>query len=843
MRFSKAALPVLMCGMSFAQQPIGVTQVGIDGKNTGTQINYFSVATNGGTPQGDTPYFTAWGASSLFSIGGNGFPDQSGLPIIGTWNDGSTSAPDPACSGNLGLVQLSKLPALGVTATSGNTKITGWANCMSTYSAGGISTAPSGTWNDTLTWKGAVLAFRNNILLLPFFRQNNAGTSYGDASMVVSFDAGAHFVDYGRWQGYAVIGADCSAGTATLTLSSITSAGGETLANGNTVYVHDVGGGYDGQQASITVSGSTISYSITCPGTTPNSGYVALLDKYGSAPLGPLSGGYKMMWPVSAGGRMNTMKIINYGQDGNYPGGIEGACDPTQYVCFTAIDKTQSDWPMFFGRFPIANNGFFNKSAYEWYYCPGYTSYWPVEDSVCDFSQSANRTGTLANATVILHTGNASVWPGEREMLTYLPAFGSYLLSGITRDYQNIPPGGGRISWHWAPHPWGPFYPITQSSCVETGNGGATAYCDPGFNAALAFQAVTNSTAPPAMQLRYTADSFSYSSGGNPVFGEVDVATGRVPVNGMARRANYINTAQLGMGHRFVSGGMAGAIPRRGLSPNGGTYNIAWWTDVWDHGGDTYYPTRAVFRDVISGGTKYFGVYDQESPNPRYAHANSLVADGVQASSGGYSERMQSSFTDSTFSANAGNSSWTLMGAIKTTTIGAITGYAGMGGTVTGGTPTQITVTASQHTAGDLCIRWGTGNGHTDFCTTSGVITANTWYFFAVSASANGSGYPTITMYIGNGGTITEYGGVNMATSANGTTGGGLTKRCGSYCATTPAVLSDVVYLGTSYPGWYSIAGTNGEYGAYSGVVPGHVIREIYRTIRVDWARVGRGAI
>jgi hypothetical protein len=40
-----------------------------------------------------------------------------------------------------------------------------------------------------------------------------------------------------------------------------------------------------------------------------------------------------------------------------------------------------------------------------------------------------------------------------------------------------------------------------------------------------------------------------------------------------------------------------------------------------------------------------------------------------------------------------------------------------------------------------------------------------------------------------------------------------------------------------------SLNGVLGEVGVYSGAVPGHVIREIYRTLRVDWARVGRGAI
>jgi hypothetical protein len=40
-----------------------------------------------------------------------------------------------------------------------------------------------------------------------------------------------------------------------------------------------------------------------------------------------------------------------------------------------------------------------------------------------------------------------------------------------------------------------------------------------------------------------------------------------------------------------------------------------------------------------------------------------------------------------------------------------------------------------------------------------------------------------------------------------------------------------------------SINGTVGEAGLYYGVVPSHVIREIYRTLRTDWTRVGRGTL
>ncbi len=141
-------------------------------------------------------------------------------------------------------------------------------------------------------------------------------------------------------------------------------------------------------------------------------------------------------------------------------------------------------------------------------------------------------------------------------------------------------------------------------------------------------------------------------------------------------------------------------------------------------------------------------------------------------------------------------------------------------------------------------MAWGTNGNHADICTAGGVLTTGKWYFIAVSALANANGYPTISMYVAAGGTVAEYGGISMATSPTGTQLGNLTKTCATNCTTTPSVGSDAVYLALLTPGigGYQL-GTLGEFGLYSGVVPGFTVREIYRTLRADWARVGRGSI
>src|SRR5260370_11178170 len=117
---------------------------------------------------------------------------------------------------------------------------------------------------------------------------------------------------------------------------------------------------------------------------------------------------------------------------------------------------------------------------------------------------------------------------------------------------------------------------------------------------------------------------------------------------------------------------------------------------------------------------------------------------------------MEGNFADATFAANSGNASWTVMGVFNATTLGAILNSGVFNST---GAPWQVVLSASKHSAGDLCVAWGTSGNHADMCTAGGVLTTGQWYFITVSARANASGYPTITMYVGTTGMFTEYGG------------------------------------------------------------------------------------
>jgi len=810
MRFtSKAVFTTLLFGVAaFAQKPIGIPRF-ID-----PWIDGWALQTN---VSGDNEMATAWAANSMLSL----FPDPSGLPVLFPVNDSTVSG----THGNLHIMQLSKLAGIGVTATTGNTLFTP-VNLMTSYES---NTSPGGTWNDGLSWKGAVMAFRNNRLLAYFYRQVNAGNEFTDTSLVMSPDAGQTWVDYGRYNGYTVTAASCTSTTATLTATNALSAGQK-------IYVHDVGTVYNGKQTIATASGSQITYTVgTCAGASGSTGYFGILASDGSAPDGPL-GNYNMMWPASAGRQMVVPSPISYGQDGNYPTGIESACDPTVYVCGLSWDA-YSSWAVRLWRVPLGQE--MTKASYQWYYCPAYTPYWGVQETVCDGNNSTNWTSTISNSTVIFYSiTQTGLEPQQPYLMKYLPSHHSYLVASVSH-----PPGWvSRLAYQWAPHPWGPFYPVGASECYERDANYPTG-CVP-FWALMDYGENLISVDPPKTQIRVSARGFHDSGNGegSPSFWTVEAGTGRVPFAGVSRRADYMGiSGQLGMGHRFVSGNEAGSISRRGTG-----YVLDWWTDLWDHGGVTTATARPWFRDLISSGAKYFqGMFTDGRDAVGFGKGLTLQTDGVGIPQGGeYAPRIQGSFNDSTFSAGSGNSSWTFVSAFKVTDVSSTRGVMGLRNAPDDTfNPTSIDLTVSQHNSGDLCIRWGVYSNHTDFCTAGSTISVNTWYFLTISAQANGSGYPTITMYLGNAGTITEFGGVNMATSGTGATGGGLTKTCPSRCLATPAVTSATIALGMNGPNYPNLYGTFGESGLYSGVIPGHVIREIYRTLRTDWARTGRGTL
>jgi hypothetical protein len=683
------------------------------------------------------------------------------------------------------------------------------------------------------------MAFRNNRLLAPFYRQTPAGDSFGDTSMVMSPDAGQTWIDYGRYNTYSVTAASCIGTTATL---SVTGANGLT----GPIYVHDIGAVYNGKQTIATSSTSQITFTVstTCTGATGSTGYFGPLSTDGSAPLGPTSGSYNMMWPVVNGyNPMSVQSFINYGQDGNYSSGIEPACDPTVWVCGLATDRVSVNnykpdpWGMVLYRVPVGQE--MTKAAYQWYSCLGYNPYWGVAETVCDGNRDANWASDESLATKLMYNYyQAGIWPGVIIAMRYMPSHDSYLTSGV--QVTTV----AREAMFWAPHPWGPFYPVGTSECSESdanhpyGCVASEVLMDYGENVI--------STSPPQTQVRISAKS-DEGSMGTVGFWTVETATGRVPVTGAARRADYMGiSGQLGMGHRFVSGNEAGAISRRGPG-----YSLDWWTDVWDHGGMTCCgaQNRPFFRDLLSSGAKYFQAWDADGGDHVGLGHSSMTADGV-AIPYGYGPRLQSYSADTTLSANSGNSSWTFLTVFELTTAGNNT-LMRIGGAVADPYPlNNLIIGASVKAAGDLCLSYSANAYETTFCLPGGTLTTGVWYSLAISAQHTAA-WPIYRIYLGTGGTVTEYGGVDLSVAGDGITGNGITKHCsassptGNRCTSGPAISATVLGLGGSNheQSGGSLNGVQGDSGLYSGVVPSHVIREIYRTLQKDWARVGRGTL
>ncbi len=658
-----------VAGCVMAQTPVGL-------KGFTGSVNDFWVLRH--LPDGDTSYFQAWGSDgngNLPSIGPY-LADPTGLAVLGTINDGHMAA---GTSVNIGILQLSKLADPLTTPTTGNTNAID-VNAMQSFGDAANISAPSGTWaghctggdpHNDCTWKGAVMAFRNNRLFITPYRQTSQGTAWGDSTLVMSPDAGQTWVDYGRYATWTVSGATCSGTTATLTTSA------NTLGSGAVVYVHDVGsstaGIYNGKRTLSGATGTTMSYTVSscAGGTYTGGGAVGPLAGDGSAPLGPSDASYpaNIMWPQ--GSPMQLVTFINYGQDGAYPAGVEAACNPAQYLCGLSTYKSAGgmQMPNYVWRVPVGQE--MTKASYQWYTCPGYSWLWPSADTVCDGNQAGSWSSNSASATNLFYSGSSGVWPSaglyppECYSVKYSTAHKAYIMS--CEVIYSSGSTTARMGYKWAPHPWGPWYFAGYSDCITSAD---TVSCNPGFQAIMGPGETIVSATPPEVQNRlstYVALGV-HSVNGSFSFWTANFHAGRLPVTAMARRAEFLGTAgQLGMGHRFVSGNMAGGISRRGPG-----YSLDWWADFWDHGGNANTTSRPWFREVMSGGARYFQMSwnDGNRAGPDYSHGNGLSAVGPTFAGTGYQQRMEGNFADTTFSANSGNASWTVMGLFNATSLG-----------------------------------------------------------------------------------------------------------------------------------------------------------------------------
>ncbi len=270
-------------------------------------------------------------------------------------------------------------------------------------------------------------------------------------------------------------------------------------------------------------------------------------------------------------------------------------------------------------------------------------------------------------------------------------------------------------------------------------------------------------------------------------------------------------------------------------------YKLEWHADIYDHAGVSTAIARPWFRDLVSNGLNYFTVKTGTNTVGYAGGSTGLGATGIViiTSANG---RMESSWTDSILSANSGNTDWTIATVVSmnstATTSPAFSGASAA--RVQLSTSLVNNGTISGGTAGNFCVSWATYSlTNVAYCTNSAAITTGAPYFLAASARAVPGRLPIITLYVATGGTVTQYGGVELG--ANGATGNGMIKLCSSTgCSAPPAVTSQVLYLGDDFARATSLAGVMHESMLYSGVVPPEIISKIYATMRRGWARTGR---
>jgi hypothetical protein len=232
-------------------------------------------------PQGDTYYFTGWLANAA------GLPVTTGMPIIGTLNDGFSTN----CSMNLGVFQL-----VAFTWANRNASSISEVNCMTSFGTNGATNAPAGWFghcasgdDSTATvcgWKSRSPFAKGGLLYLPVARQVGPGTPRAhDATMIVSPDSGAHW---------------CNPYTIANRAGSPGCDSSNWQANGDAPL---------------------------CGSVNASGGSNCLDAKY--------PGG--IMWPNMAvsnlGVPLYNWNFYQYGQDGNLPTGVGGDCDPATYTC------------------------------------------------------------------------------------------------------------------------------------------------------------------------------------------------------------------------------------------------------------------------------------------------------------------------------------------------------------------------------------------------------------------------------------------------------------------------------------------------------------------------------
>ena len=355
----------------------------------------------------------------------------------------------------------------------------------------------------------------------------------------------------------------------------------------------------------------------------------------------------------------------------------------------------------------------------------------------------------------------------------------------------------------------------------------------------------TSGTQTPSGLSSTNIGGFIYNTSTN--YGNFGGSIDEVRYSNILRSADWIKTEYR---NAFAPATYLSIGSRINPSSSPSRYSLSWWMDGWDHGGITLNPNRPVFRDVLATSSNAFVVYKSTNGGfdwvPGYGAGSSLTATGPIG-------LLLPTFTDTVMQSN---SSWSFVGAFNTSGTYAAAGATGAatplfflapgltGTSAPAVSAIQFGIYIGLANNNDVCVRWGTNTvAATYVCTpASAVPTGNSITTVQVSAAANATGIPTLTILVSNSGTTTQYGPANLAVSATGTTIAGLTKTCTS-CSATPNISATTYWVAQAPTNFGQFNTAIGEIGLYSGAVPSGVMRSIYRALKADWLRTGRGTL
>lgn len=601
--------------------------------------------------------------------------------LICTFNDGNTKA---GSSRNIGFYNVTKLDM----SSAANTAFAD-LNSMDGYGTGAAHDTPTGWAGQGTTGQGTDYSWKsghpiavNGWILLPILRQTGpAFFQGGDSTIIASPDGGLHW---------------CNP---------------YTYAN------HSGSPGCDSANWSAT----------------------------GDAPLPPSHGSYtatpsSIMWkdvtPYNGStNRAGRLYFFNYCQNNSCTGSPHNA--DTYLYAFASNGRQTAN---ILGRVAKNINSIMDVTAWKWYTCTGYKP-----DHVCDGMDDANWTSTLANATM-LFTGDGAIANGDGTSINPTPngyteqhgqQFGSplyYTANGVSayvqtffKDYLQDPGLGhsdGKNSIMAFPTPWGPFGPNTSERYNILF----------GFWSLLRYTIQVPDSKPGHAVFVGVGDNYDRNAASTVYFQPYELTLG----------ANQNGSLLAGCSqYRLTWGSVAGAITRNGLwaffdffshgcynNHRGNLYDTAIYsTDI-----SRYPATKQLIGCITDAGAQC------GNPNPGHnliITASGAYIDGIYAGRFELRDTVPGVYNSITAHPLTTSSDplYSVGFIIKPTDIA----QSNQGLLEAGAAqPNSTLIYTSLGTSGNICIVWGYP---TRLCTTSAVLSNETWAYVVVTRS--GTGAPT----------------------------------------------------------------------------------------------------